>query len=147
VYTTHYLDQYKTDEKIFVPVIDSDILQGPYVKLFIPILRNESSIQDLICGEYQKDKLLDTNAERKNKNQFYLQCYEKYINIKLNGEEYNGELLRHRNPQGERKGVLCYIPSNKVKEGKNKLNVQKIKNLEKEVYDNYTFHFWYSPSK
>jgi len=146
VYTTHYLDQYETDQKIFVPVIDSDILEGPFVKLFVPILKNESVIQDNICGKYEKDESLDQNLELKNKNQFSLDCYQKYISIKLNGNQYNAEFLRHRNPQGERKGVVCYIPSTIISEGKNQIKVEKIQNNEGEIYDSYKFHFWYSQS-
>jgi len=146
IYSTHYLDQYEPDQQIFVPVIDSDIMEEPYVKLFVPILRNESSIQDNICGEYIKDETLDQNIEQQKKNQFSLDCYKQYISIKLNDNNYDAELLRHRIQQGNRRGVICYIPSTIFTEGKNKITVEKIKNTEKEIYESYTFHFWNSPS-
>ena len=147
IYKTHYLDQYEVGDNIFVPVLESDVITDPFIKLFIPILRNESSIQDIICGKYEEDKSLDSDTEYKIQKQFQLDCYNKYITIKINDTLFDAELLRHNHSQGDRKGVLCYIPSKILSEGKNQIKVQKIKNTEQEIYDEYTINFWYAPSK
>jgi len=41
---------------------------------------------------------------------------------------------------------LKKIPSSIFTGSKNKITVEKIKNIEGELYDAYTFNFWYSPS-
>lgn len=147
VYPNHYLDQYEVDQNIFVPVIDSDIVEGPFVKLFVPILKNESFLQEEICGEHEKDKSLDKDAQSIRRNQFRLDCYKKYISINVNGVSYPADFMKHRNPQGDRNGVLCYIPSSIFALGKNKIGVEKTKNKEGEIYDKYTINFWYAPNK
>lgn len=147
VYADHYLDQYNPDQNIFVPVIDSDIVEGPFVKLFVPILKNESYLHEDICGEYEKDESLNKDAQSVLRNQWRLDCYKSYISIKVNGASYDADLMKHRNPQGDRNGVLCYIPTSMLAQGKNKVGVEKIKNKEGETYDKYTINFWYAPNK
>ena len=146
IYSNNYLDQYDEDQNIFVPVIESDIIEGPFIKLFIPILRNESYIQDEICGEHQKDEALEEDLQRIEKREFYLDCYSQYIRVYLNGSLYQPDLLRHRHAQGRRRGALCYIPSSIISPGKNNIKVEKIKNSAQEIYDSYLINFWYSPS-
>lgn len=146
IYSNNYLDQYEAEQNIFVPVIESDVIEDPFIKLFIPILKNESYIQEEICGEYEKDDTLDKDEADIKKIEFNLNCCKQYINIYLNGVQFDADLMRHRNPQGDRKGVLCYIPSNIFTLGKNNIRVEKIKNTDQELYDSYLINFWYSPS-
>lgn len=144
VYQNNYLDQYEVDQNIFVPVIDSDIIQGPFVRLFVPILRNESSLREEICGEYEEDDSLERDADRILKRKFYLECMEQYVKVYVNDSTYNPDFLVHDHIQGDRRGIQCYIPTSIITEGKNKIKVEKIKNKENEIYESYTINFWYA---
>lgn len=143
IYSNNYLDQYTEDQNIFVPILDSDIVSGPFVKLFIPILSNEKTFQETICGEYVKTKILKDNAERIAKRKFFHECYSQYIRVYVNENLHNAELLVHEHKQRDRRGVLSYIPSTLLKPGKNTLRVEKIKNKKNEIYEDYLIHFWY----
>ena len=145
VYSNNYLDQYEIDQNIFVPVIDSDIISGPYVKLFIPILSNEKYLREELCGEYEKDEALSRDENRIEKRKFYLKCVEQYVHVSINDAEYNPEFLQHNHIQAGRRGVQCYIPSSILSPGQNKLKVEKTKNEAKEIYDSYIINFWYAP--
>lgn len=145
VYSNNYLDQYEIDQNIFVPVIDSDIITGPFIKLFIPILRNESSIRENFCGEYEEDENIVGDANRIRKRKHYLDCVHQYINVYINGVAYSADFHLHDHIQAGRRGVQSYIPSSIIKPGKNQLKVEKMKNTENEIYDSYIVNFWYAP--
>lgn len=144
VYSNNYLDQYHLDQNIFVPVIDSDIISGPFIKLFIPTLRNEKYIREAICGEYEKDESLGRDENSILKRKFRIECTNRYVQVYINGTPYNAEFLIHDHIQEGRRGVQCYIPSSVVNPGKNKLKVEKYKNADKEIYDSYIINFWYA---
>lgn len=146
LYANNYLDQYHEDQNIFVPVIDSDIIEVPYVKLFIPILENESYLREDLCGEYEKNESIERDENRILKRQFFLDCINKYIKIDINGENYKADFLVHDHTQNNRRGVLCYIPSEQLAIGKNTFKVEKFKNLENEIYESYNIPFYYAPN-
>ncbi len=144
VYANNYLDQFDPNQNIFIPVIDSDIISGPFIKLFIPVLSHESYIQDLICGEYQEDEIIKDEADRIRERKHFLNCAKQYISVFLNEAPYQGEFLGHNHKQGNRFGILTYIPTSIISPGKNTIRVQKIKNKESEIFDNYRIKFWFS---
>lgn len=144
VYSDNYLDLYHKDQAIFVPVIDSDIIEGSYVKLFIPILKNESSIQDDICGEYKEDESIKDEDNLIQNRNFYLDCAKKYIHVFINQERYTADLLAHKHSQQNRNGLLCYIPGEILSIGKNTLTIEKLENKDNDIYESHNIQFWYT---
>jgi len=145
LYSNNYLDQYHEDQNIFVPVIDSDIIEGPYVKLFVPILKNESYLRDELCGDYEKNDSIERDEDRILKRKFFLDCIYKYINVYINDTKYAAEFFVHDHTQNDRRGVLCYIPGELLAIGKNKLRIEKTKNIKNEIYETYSIQLYYAP--
>lgn len=143
VYSSFYENQ-MNHKPIIHPIIESDQIHSSFLKVFIPIFKNEDFIQDNICGEYQSIDSLDDQQNRSRKRIFELDCYSQYHQIFVNDSLYKVEFLSHRHPNNNEFGILCYVPSHHFKLGKNEVRTVKLKNNKQELYEELTIPFWYN---
>lgn len=64
MYLSYYSDQNPDESFLLTPQIQSDIITGETVKLFIPVFHHERNYQATTCGEYQEDDSLSNEQER-----------------------------------------------------------------------------------
>jgi hypothetical protein len=125
MYLSYYQDQNPDNSFLVTPQIQSDIIEGSPVKLFIPIFDNERNYQEDTCGYFKDNDSLSKKENRENARKFYLDCYGKYNSVKLNGENINLGFLKKNHQTSEQFGIVCFIEYEKLAKGKNILEVYK----------------------
>ena len=133
--------------EILNPVISSDQITAPFLKVFIPVFRNESEIRTAICGNYVKDPNLNSDDNKTQKRLFNIGCYNKYHQIFVNDSLIQVELFSHRHHNMSEFGVVGYIPTANFKIGKNKLTIVKLKNENGDRFKEDFIPFWFAPER
>jgi len=144
VVNEYYEDLLSEDYEILNPVIPSDQITTPFLKIFIPVFSNESDLQTSFCGDYVDDDNLSFEENKTQKRLFNIQCYNNYHQIFVNDSLYKVELLRHRHSHMSEFGVVGYIPTSNFKVGKNKLTVVKLKDEKGEHFREDFIPFWFA---
>lgn len=139
-----YLDQYDDKDRIFTPVLESAIFEGDYLKLFIPVLRNERHLCSKFSGTFQSDESNSDREAAKEKRRFYHDCYMSYHEVFVNGLEYKGSIYLHEHRLGQRQGLLAFIPRDLLLKDENLLEVKKLANPEGETYAHFKLPFYCS---
>ena len=142
-----YLEQFDEKDRIFSTVIPSEIISDDFLKVFIPILSNESFIIENFCNEFQEDKELSLYEKKKSKTNYEYECSLKYHKIFLNNVLYTGKFYSHIHKIGLQFGLIAYIPANNFKTGENIIKTQKLLNPEGEIYKENEFPFFYAGKK
>lgn len=144
MYLSYYFDQNPDNTFILTPQIQSDIVENNTVKLFIPIFRNEGHYQDDLCGVFVEDEDISLFESRTLERQFSLDCYAKYIGVKLNGEIIKLDYLRKNHQSSEQLGIFSFIDKELLRKGKNTIEVTKtLSNVR--VY-NWSIPFYFQPN-
>lgn len=139
-----YLEQFDENDRIFSTVIPSEIMNDDYLKVFVPILKNESYLLENFCEDFQKDKELSI-FENKNIREIYqYECSLKYHKIFINDVLYTGKLYSHIHKIGLQFGLIAYIPTHNFNVGENIIKTQKLLNPEGEIYKENEFPFFYA---
>lgn len=94
MYLNYFFDQNPDNSFLVTPQIQSDIIEGKTVELFIPIFNNERNYQDNACGGYVDDEQLEMVKNKILARKFYLECYHKYHTVKLNDAIVNINFLK-----------------------------------------------------
>lgn len=127
IYPKKYENLLPPNTVIFVPIIQSDIINGSSFRLFIPWLNREQPFADDLCGEYNEDQEnddLSRKEKRMLRGNFRLDCISKYYRIELNGQTIeNLEFFNYDHPNQNESGFVTYIPTENCKPGKNELNI------------------------
>lgn len=131
--------------EILSPVISSDQISSPFLKVFIPVFMNESEIQTTFCGDYVKDSNLSMDDNKSKRRMFQIQCYNKYHQVFINDKLMKVDLFSHRHKNMGEFGVLGYIPTTDFKIGKNKLTVVKLRSPKGERFREDFIPFWFAP--
>lgn len=139
-----YLDQYDDNDKIFTPVISSEILSEDFLKLFIPILRNESFLQDNFCTAYEKNKELPLFKQKRARISHEYECELKYHKVFINGILHVGKYYTHIHKLGQQYGLITYIPRDYFNVGENSIKTQKLLNPAGEIYKEFEFPVFYA---
>ena len=142
--STFYLDQLKDHSKTIQPVIPSELIEGPLMRLFIPLYASEKRIRKTICGEFQKDKNLEWDENWMNKRAFNSACYKQYIKVSVNGTAYDLDMPYHKLSHKNEAGVLTYVPTENFNIGRNELIVRKLKNKEGDIDIMFKIPFWFN---
>ncbi len=132
------------------PVINSDVIEGRYLKIFIPYLKEIDGKLEQLCGESPTDTTKSRRERRRKTDSTSLKCIEKYFKIYVNEIPYQPEFFFHQNLEGGEKGFLVYLPSDEFEIGLNKLEIKKSifdKEKESEIYVVIPFYYFYEKNR
>jgi len=129
--------------RILTAVIEHEEVYGNQMKVFVPILSNESTITDSLCGEWEREDLFD-EEEKKARYQYYFDCYSRYHRFYVNDSLYQLEIVKYAHPNQGENGILTYVPTKYFRNGKNILKIEKIRNEKGEVYRSFQIPFWFA---
>jgi hypothetical protein len=144
--TAYYDSQRSMDDKVDEVSIQSDIIEDPFLKLFI---RYSKKMDFDISKIYAEPLLTDslTKAEkRKLRDKADLESFNKYFQISLNDSVVNNVEYFFGDHHGT-KGLKTYISSDNCKIGRNNLHIRilDIDSLPKRVWVDHAFvPFWYA---
>ena len=125
-FSFNYEDQLLENDRIFTPIIPSDIIAGEVLKVFIPDIEREKKYIEL--NELSFWKKLE--YDRATKDSIYREDLGKYATfnqILVNDIEYpNLDFQYHVHANAYEEGVIVYIPTSKFITGKkNILEIRK----------------------
>ncbi len=121
----NYEDQCKDNQRIFTPIIPSDVIEGSVLKVFIPTIEREKAKMDLGKLSFIK-KVKGGQPLRDSIRQANLQIYQDFNQIFINDEVYTtSDIQYYTHPNAGEKGVLIYLNTHDFKAGKNILEIRK----------------------
>ncbi|TVZ15314.1 hypothetical protein [Maribacter sp. MAR_2009_72] len=144
MYLSFYENQSADKSFLLTPQIQSDLIEGQTVRLFIPVFQQERNYQESTCGTYEDDASLSQNDNTLSIRAFYLKCYENYHTIKLNGELLTMNILKKNHPVSGQFGIVTYIDKQLLKSGENTIMVTKTLGDVKEY--NWSIPFYFQPN-
>ena len=120
-----YEDQ-RPDGEIYAvtPSIPSDVIQGPYVRLFIPYAprRHDAAIPERCPGvKPLADVASPTDADE----QAVLACLARIQPVTLNGEPLRAPFRFRTDPRSQVRGIVAYVPTAGLPRGENVLTVAR----------------------
>lgn len=105
-----YENLFEDNPTLLNPFIQSDIIEGGTIKLFIPWLEREQSFADMLCGEYVEDDDMTRTEKRAAITKHAVECAKKYFEISLNGTLLeNQKYYQHHHSIDGTVGFLTYI--------------------------------------
>jgi hypothetical protein len=110
---------------VYTPFIQSDIVTDDFLKIFIPTIARET--ERMTFKEYslvERFKMTDAQREKRSKDE--LEVYKQFNRIYLNDVEYpNLDYQFYTHPQASERGLLVYVPTDSLPNGRNILEIQK----------------------
>ncbi|MFY7912868.1 MAG: hypothetical protein ACOVO2_25085 [Emticicia sp.] len=146
---TNYYDNLRSGEDyIWEASIQADIIQEPFIKLFI----NYNKVLDAkLTKIYKEPKIaenLDKHKKRLIKDKARLDSFGEYFKIAINDSTLNSiEFFYDEHGAIKTKGLTTYLSSEKCKIGRNTLHIKALQtdSLPKKVWSEYiTIPFWYA---
>lgn len=141
LYNHFYRSNYEGDDFLLGPQIDSEVMNEPLVRLFIPIYSYESKIASKMYGKVEKDETLSEKEVNVKKRKDFIERYTKYHSIKIDGNEIPISFKRYTHPDSKQFGVLAFIDIDGYSKGEHSLTIQK--NLGEESKDWEIPFFYY----
>lgn len=146
---SNYYDNLRAGEDyIWEASIQSDVIQEPFIKLFI----NYNKVLDADLAKiYKEPKIsekLTKYEKRALKDKSRLECLSQYFQIALNDSTLQQvELIYDKHGTAQTKGLTTYLSSENCKIGRNNLYIKTLAtdSLPKRVWVKYiTIPFWYA---
>lgn len=130
-----YENLFSEDPTLLTPFIQSDIIDGAAIKLFIPWLQREQSFADELCGEFIKDDEMSRDERKAAATKFKVECAKKYFEISLNDSLLTDlKYYQHHHSNNGEVGFLTYIPTDNCRPMENIITVKShYKNEEGEM--------------
>ncbi|TDT38673.1 hypothetical protein CLV90_3645 [Maribacter spongiicola] len=144
MYLSYYGDQNHDKSFLLTPQIQSDIIENSAVKLFVPVFHHERNYQNNTCGEFNDDESLSNEENRLNSRKYFLDCYQKYHKVALNGAPISIDFLKKDHAISEQFGIVGFIDKEFLQNGENTLVVTKTLGDVKEF--TWTIPFYYQPN-
>jgi len=133
-------------QTVFTPIIESDVVKGSPLKLFIPIIEREND-QVGLTELPISDKFKFTRAQRDSIRRENLLAYQAFHQIAVNDSVYTDLVFHYyQHPHADDDGLLVYIPTDDFKHGRNLLQIRKnyfLDSIQKIV----TIPFYYEAEK
>lgn len=107
-------------------LIPADVIKDPFMRVFVPILPNESATIDSLCGEWKDKASLSSDENRNARRAFVLSCYEKYHRFYIDDSLYQVKLKFFDHPNAKEEGVITYLPIGPLAVGEHVLKVEKL---------------------
>lgn len=120
-YKWNYRDKIDVNKNQITPSIQSDIISGPYIKLFIPFIKRELYVME------ESEPLIVINGtleERDSLRKLQLQQYKNFNKILLNDAPLS-DLDFMKQEVGNTDGMIAFIPTFYCNQGKNILKIEK----------------------
>lgn len=140
LYPAYYEINNKQNNFLLAPEIESDIIKGDVIKVFIPIFTNEDAIKDSICGEPILDETLSRAEKKKARRALNLKCYSQYHNVYLDDQKIEVSYLKNEHQRTHQFGIVTFIPIDEIPVGNHKLTVKKEANGK--VYKSFEIPFY-----
>lgn len=139
----HYYQNQATKKNfLLTPQIESDIVSGNVLKLFVPIFNHEINILEVSCTlndlEYPE---LPKDEESQLIKKAYLNCYNNQIQIYLNNIPIDINFLKTSHPTTEQFGIISYISLENITSGQHTITIKK--QLNKEMIKEWVIPFYY----
>lgn len=132
------------DKPLYSAVIESEMIEGKMMKVFIPILQNEKPVYTYLCGVYKEDENLEEKENKEQERLFQLDCYQKYHKISVNSTYLDTPLKKHYHPHRNTFGVITYLPTDDFIKGENILKVEKLSADSSALFRTMTVPFWFA---
>ena len=114
------------ETEIYTPIIQSDVINEDFLKVFIPTIAREKERMNL--KEYsiiERFKMNDAQREAVDKEK--LEIYKQFNRLYINDVEYpNLDYQFYTHPQASEKGLLVYVPSENFVKGRNILEIRNV---------------------
>lgn len=146
---SNYYDNLRAGEDyIWEASIQSDVIQEPFIKLFI----NYNKVLDADLAKIYKEPKISEKLKKYEKHALKdksrLECLGQYFQIALNDSTLQQvELIYDKHGAAQTKGVTTYLSSENCKIGRNNLSIKTLAtdSLPKRVWVKYiTIPFWYA---
>jgi len=142
VYAAYYENQNENSNFLLTPELQLDIIDSKFVKIFIPLFSHETKNELQTCGEFEADEDMSDDENKALRRQFYMNCWMSYNQVFLNGKRITVDFTRHFHPRTDQYGLLGFIQSFEIENGKNILEVQKIAGKETTSEWVIPFHYF-----
>ncbi len=125
-FRSFYADQNESYSFVLTPQIPSRITDEKALPLFIPIFSNESRLIDYdLCEEPELDDELTKQERRSLRGLGFIECYQRYHSVALNGQELSLQFMRYDQAYSDQYGVLAFVPLEGLEAGQYDLTVTK----------------------
>lgn len=143
-----YYDNLRDEkQEIIGATIQADIIQEPYIKLFISYPHSLDEKYAAICPDIEVPDSLEKFQKRNLQDAHRLGCIASYYHITINDSLYKDlEFMFYNPPEVKEKGVSTYIPIQNLSPGKHLITLKKAEpdSTDKQDYL-YKIPFWYAP--
>lgn len=144
IYDYHYAANTKEANFLLAPEIQSEIITGKTIKLFVPILNHETKIISEICELNKEAITFDDKLERQKNWQANLDCYASKLRIHLDDQIIAVDFLKTDHPQTQQFGLSGFIPLADLPDGLHRLKITK--EVSSEIEKNWEIPFYFSPN-
>lgn len=110
------------------PSIPSDVIEGKFVKLFVPYTKRlDVKLKDMCKGKALKKEESTSDYEHSRlQNRAYLECFEELYKVYLNDEKLRKiDWHFYQHSHKEEEGLISYISTESLGAGKNVLRVEE----------------------
>lgn len=146
--SNYYDNQRLGEENVWEASIQADVIQEPFIKLFINYNKVLDANLAKICKEPKMPENLKKFEKRLLKDKANLECLGQYFQIALNDSTLQQvEFFYDQHGVAQTKGLTTYLSSEKCKIGRNTLYIKTLEtdSLPKKVWTKYiSIPFWYA---
>jgi hypothetical protein len=148
LYNQHYEDQLEPNQIVMMPVIPHDRVPKEALKVFIPLPEREFSIIRKKWGVYKYNTQFSEDENDEKRRAFDLSNIKKYLSIQLNDQPLPNLTYRFADyPITNDKGIITYIPGDKLQLEDNVLRIVANYYLLEGRKKQNTIPFWCDPVK
>ncbi|MCB0631721.1 MAG: hypothetical protein R2824_26195 [Saprospiraceae bacterium] len=124
--------------------LESEVVSGPFLRVFIPLLSGDDAAIDSRCGPFRRDDS-DERSVSIQWQDYYTDCYRQIHRVYVNDSLYqNLDLIKYEHTNQGEEGILVYLPNTDFRVGKNLLRVEKMGIEPEEVRRQMQAVFWYA---
>jgi len=141
LYNHFYRTEHTDGDFLLGPQIDDEIVKDPILRVFIPVYNFESDIVDNMYGEVEVDDTLQDREKRASKRILYLERYQNYHNIKIDGVKINAVYKRYTQADSKQFGIVTYLDIETLGRGEHILSIEKKLGDESKSWDIPFYYF------
>jgi len=143
LYAFHYADQ-SPSEMPFFPEIESDYIDKPWLRVFVPILGRDEGILKKRCPPFKDNDKLSAEENLEAARAARTDCLLDYLSISIDGNPINRpSLKKYDHARGKTPGVLLHIPLDSLPAGEHTLQIEFADTSEDGEKRRNIIPFWY----
>jgi hypothetical protein len=140
----YYEDMRNPHESVLRVSIPSQTIDGNFLKIFLSYPKRLDKQLEKMCTTLSVADSLDTKQANEQKDTHSLACLDKFFTISINDSIYPKELFFHKHNTTNELGLLTYLPTKNLQEGKNILKVVRFhSDSTKADRNTYVVPFWF----